>query len=104
MQAGIYKIVKALDNDLRLLIIDKLKGTSMTEKELFEKISVEKPDLRYRESLYRQIETLVQAGLVRKFYDTGKRRICYTCDASHIFIDLNAMDASIVVENESKTA
>jgi Fe2+ or Zn2+ uptake regulation protein len=96
MEARIYNIVRALDNDLRLLILDKLKGTPMTEKELFEKISKERPELKYRESLYRQVEMLVQAGLVRKYYDTGKRRICYTCDASHIFIDLNAMDANIV--------
>jgi|GEM_PF-5504189 len=96
MEARIYNIVRALDNDLRLLILDKLKGTPMTEKELFEKISKERPELKYRESLYRQVEMLVQAGLVRKYYDTGKRRICYTCDASHIFIDLNTMDANIV--------
>jgi Fe2+ or Zn2+ uptake regulation protein len=102
MQAGIYKIVKALDNDLRLLILDKLKGTPMTEKELFEQLSKERPDLKYRESLYRQVETLVQAGLVKKFYDMGKRRISYACEASQVFIDLRAMDANIVADDGSK--
>lgn len=58
MEARIYNIVRALDNDLRLLILDKLKGTPMTEKELFEKISKERPELKYRESLYRQVEVI----------------------------------------------
>ena len=102
MEAAIYKIVRALDNDLRLLIIDKLKGIPMTEKELFQLLNKERPDLKYRESLYRQVEMLVQAGLVRKFYDTSKRRICYTCDASQIFIDLRAMEANIVTDTKNE--
>lgn len=101
MKAGIYKIVRALDNDLRLLILDKLNGISMTEKELFETLRKERLDLKYRESLYRQIEMLVQAGLVKKYYDTDKRRICYTCEASRIFIDLNAMDVNVVTNEKS---
>jgi len=102
MEATIYKIVRALDNDLRLLILDKLKGRAMTEKELFDELSKERPDVKYRESLYRQIEMLVQAGLVKKFYDMSKRRIGYSCEVNHVFIDLGAMDADIVTDRESK--
>ena len=102
MEATIYQIIRALDNDFRLLILDKLNGTAMTEKELFEKLRVERPDLKYRESLYRQIETLVAVGLVKKFYDVNKRRISYTSDTSKIHIDLRAMAANIIDDGGHK--
>ena len=104
LEAKIYKIIRALDNDLRLLIIDKLIGNSLTEKELFETISKERPDLKYRESLYRQIETLVQAGLVTKYYDTAKRRICYTCELDNISIDLKAMNVNVANDTNKENS
>lgn len=100
MEATIYQIVRALDNDFRLLILDKLTGTAMTEKELFDTLRNERPDLKYRESLYRQIETLVAVGLVKKFYDVNKRRISYISDATKIYIDLRAMAANIIDDSE----
>jgi len=85
---NIGKIIQALDSETRREIIRILDRGPGTLTEIFEEIKkVQKVSVRYRESIYRALEKLVNAGLVEKYYDKEKG-ICYKLLVRKIELDL----------------
>lgn len=84
----IGKIIPALDSETRREIIKILGKGPSTVKDIFQEIKkTQKVSVRYRESIYRALEKLVNAGLVEKYYDKEKG-ICYKLLMRKIKLDL----------------
>lgn len=84
----IGKIIPALDSETRREIIKILGKGPSTVKDIFQEIKeTQKVSVRYRESIYRALEKLVNAGLVEKYYDKEKG-ICYKLLIRKIKLDL----------------
>ena len=84
----ISKIIPALDSETRREIIKILGKGPSTVKDVFQEIKkTQKVSVRYRESIYRALEKLVNAGLVEKYYDKEKG-ICYNLLMRKIKLDL----------------
>lgn len=84
----ISKIIPALDSETRREIIKILSNGPSTVKDVFREIKkTQKVSVRYRESVYRALEKLVNAGLVEKYYDKEKG-ICYKLRMRGIKLDL----------------
>ena len=82
------KIIHALNSETRREIIRILGDEPKTVKEVFQEIKkISKINVKYRESIYRSLEKLVDAGLVEKYYDKEKG-ICYKLMIKKIKFDL----------------
>ena len=83
------KVVSALNSKLRREIIKLLNESSLTVTEIFKEINKKNEyHVKYRESIYRAVEKLVDAGLVTKYYDTEKKAICYRLAVKTIKLNL----------------
>ena len=65
-------VTRALNSNLRRKILQILALRSMTSKEVFEQLGKEDFQIKYRETVYRALEKLVNADLVEKYYEQGK--------------------------------
>ena len=83
------KVISALNSKLRREIIKLLNKGPLTVAEIFKEISKkDEYNIKYRESIYRAVEKLVDAGLVKKYYDTEKKAICYKLTVKIIRLNL----------------
>lgn len=64
-----------------------LENNQLTLQEIFERLCKEKVQIKYRESVFRALDKLVDAGLIEKFYNRNKG-ICYKLSVRKIEIDL----------------
>ena len=67
----IRALAKALSSDLRIEILIRLTMREMTVKSLHEQIS----RVKYRDTIYRQVEILRNSGIVRKYYDQEAKEL-----------------------------
>jgi DNA-binding transcriptional ArsR family regulator len=66
-------VSRALSHKLRLRILEYLAGRESTVKEVYESLG----DIKYRDTVFRHLETLKEAGLVIKFYDDETKALKY---------------------------
>ena len=66
----------------------KIIGEPKTVIEVFEELNQKGYTIKYRESVYRGLEKLVDAALVEKYYDKTKKSICYKLLTEKIEINL----------------
>ena len=86
--ASVNKIISALNSETRREIIKIICEQPRTVNEVFKEINKNmKFTVKYRESVYRSLEKLVDAGLVEKYYDKDKG-ICYKLLIKRIELDL----------------
>jgi Fe2+ or Zn2+ uptake regulation protein len=69
---------------IMLLALDGPK-TSMDYKEELVKRGY---DIKYKESIYKDLQLLVEAGLVEKYYDKEKKAIVYGSKVDTVVFDL----------------
>lgn len=81
------KVIPALYSETRRKILTILAEGPMTVQETLYKLNQLGFKIKYRESIYRALEKLVNAELVEKFYDREKG-ICYRLSVRRIEIDL----------------
>lgn len=82
----------ALSNDTRLNLISILIDEgAMTGKEAHEKF-IERHEERRRQSIHSALETLVEAELLEKSYDTDVGGIVYELRNPKLLIDLESMN------------
>jgi Fe2+ or Zn2+ uptake regulation protein len=85
METGI--VIAALDSDLRRQILRILSKEAMTVVQVLEELKKHKSGVKYRETAYRALEKLLEAGIVDKSYVRNKG-LCYELIVSRITIDL----------------
>jgi DNA-binding transcriptional ArsR family regulator len=79
------KVIAALDSELRREILKILVEESATALEVLKKLNRKGMKVKYRETVYRALEKLVDAELVKKFY-VRDRGICYRLALTNINI------------------
>jgi Fe2+ or Zn2+ uptake regulation protein len=83
----IAKIISALNSDLRREILKTLAERPYTVLEVLNKLKKKGLDVKYRETVYRALEKLVDAELVEKFY-TKEKGLCYKLPLTRITIEI----------------
>jgi len=87
-ESNLAYVMRALDSNVRrmimLLALDGPK-TSMDYKEELVKRGY---DVKYKESIYKDLQLLVEAGLVEKYYDKEKKAIVYGSTVDTVVFDL----------------
>ena len=81
------KVISAISSETRRQILQIIADQPMKIEDVMTKLAQRGISLKYRESVYKAIEKLVNAGLVEKFYDK-EEGICYKPLMRRIEIDL----------------
>lgn len=81
------KVIGALNSGLRREILSILSKQPMTVLQVLEESKRRTSSVRYRETVYRALERLVDSGLVEKYYEK-ERGLCYRLVSSHITIEI----------------
>jgi Fe2+ or Zn2+ uptake regulation protein len=84
----IDKVVAALNSKLRREILRMVSKEPMTAIQVFESLKKLKMEIRYRETVYRALEKLLDAGLVEKFY-VKEKGLCYKATTNRIVINID---------------
>jgi Fe2+ or Zn2+ uptake regulation protein len=81
------KVVSALNSKLRREILKIISEEPMNVIQVLRELRKRKLDVKYRETVYRALEKLVNSGLVEKHYIKGKG-LCYKLAVKIVKIDL----------------
>jgi len=81
------KVCKALSSDTRLKILKILVDKNLSAANVFKEYR-KRDDKRHRESIYRALEKLVDAEILRKEYDEKGKEIVYVLEHKEFTIDL----------------
>lgn len=84
---GIDKTISALNSKLRREILKIIAKEPMNVVQVLEELRKRKFDVKYRESVYRALEKLVDSGLAEKYYIKGKG-LCYKLKIKIVKLDL----------------
>jgi Fe2+ or Zn2+ uptake regulation protein len=84
----IVKVCNGLSSIKRLKIVKVLSDGDHTATEVFRKLSQHYSKV-HRETIYRDLEVLLESGLVKKSYDTTTKKLTYHLATRKIIIDLN---------------
>ena len=90
----IDKTISALNSDLRREILKVLAENTYTVLEILNKLKHKGLDVKYRETVYRALEKLVDAKLVEKMYIKGKG-LCYKLSMSRLTIEIRKENIEI---------
>lgn len=86
----------ALSNPTRVELLSLLSDTSGTASDLADRYNERYDDTKHRESIYRELEKLVEVGLLDKEYDTEARELQYSL--SIVEYRVNLASSEVVVE------
>jgi len=81
-------VISALNSELRREILKIISKEPMPVIQVLEELKKRKFDVKYRESVYRALEKLVDSGLVEKCYIKNKG-LCYKLKVKIVKIDLS---------------
>ena len=81
-------MISALNSELRREILKIISKEPMPVIQVLEELKKRKFDVKYRESVYRALEKLVDSGLVEKCYIKNKG-LCYKLKVKIVKIDLS---------------
>ena len=81
------RVVSALSSPTRREMIRVLATYPMTTKQVSEQLTKKGLSLKYRESVYKGLEKLVDAGLVEKYY-VREKGMCYKLARPSLKINL----------------
>ncbi|MBC7092271.1 MAG: helix-turn-helix transcriptional regulator [Nitrososphaeria archaeon] len=101
----IYKISRALSSETRLKILKIIGSSSLTLSEITEKFNNSYHTHMYKESIYRELEQMVNAGILRKKYYQKDKKLKYEIAKKEIIINLGNLTVKEVnkdTENEEK--
>ena len=81
------KVIRAINSNLRREILKILSKEPMTVSDVLVQLKKSGLQIKYRETVYRSLEKLFEAGLVQKYYVRTKG-ICYKVLVTNLTIDL----------------
>jgi len=88
----IIKTCKALSSETRLKILGLFNNKSHSAIEIFRKYNGNYSDSKQRETIYRELEKLVDAGILEKDYISKNKKIIYRNRLSKISIDCRELE------------
>lgn len=86
----VTEVGKALGSRTRISILSLLADGARSSIETFEQYDDAHEDKKRRETIYRELENLVEAGLVAKEYDEEDGKIVYRLRHNKIVFDCRA--------------
>lgn len=92
----IAKVISALNSELRREILKILAEKPYTVLEVQDELKTRGFNVKYRETVYRALEKLVDAGLVEKYY-VKEKGICYKLSLTCIIIGVTKESLDLVV-------
>jgi Fe2+ or Zn2+ uptake regulation protein len=81
-------VMRALDSSVRRMIMLLALEGPKTSLDYKEKLVESGFDVKYKESVYKDLQLLVDAGLVEKYYDKEKKAIVYGSRIDSVVFDL----------------
>lgn len=84
-----------LSNPTRVRLIRLLSTESYSATEAYEVYNRSFEPSKHRESIYRELEKLVESGLVEKSYSESSKRLEYSLQYSAVSIDLANSDVEL---------
>jgi len=91
----IAEVISALNSELRREILKILAEKPYTVLEVRDKLKTRGFDVKYRETVYRALEKLVDAGFVEKYY-VRERGLCYKLSLTHLSIEITKESLNLV--------
>ena len=92
-------VIAAFDSDVRREILTVLHSGPQTVKEVLQELVKRNQQVRYRETVYRALEKLVDAHLVDKFYKK-EHGLCYKLVSSQITIEIKSNSILMRLDND----
>ena len=89
------KVISALNSDLRREILKILAEKPYTVLEVSNRLKSKGVNVKYRETVYRALEKLVDADVVAKFY-TRQKGLCYRLSLTQATIRIGKDSLDIV--------
>lgn len=83
----LQEVSQALSNPTRINLIQMIREDPMSAS-IAHKRYIESYEDKKRESIYRELENLVDASLVTKEYNTEEKKIEYSLAHEHLRVDL----------------
>jgi Fe2+ or Zn2+ uptake regulation protein len=99
----IAKILAALDSELRREILKILAEEPATALEALTKLKRKGLEVKYRETVYRALEKLVEAELVEKFY-LKEKGICYKLSLNCITIMITKESVDLIDQKSKESS
>ena len=86
----VIAVGKALSSETRIRILRLLSERARLSSETFERYGEEYDDEKRRETIYRELENLVETGLLAKEYNETAGRIEYRLRNRRLLFDLES--------------
>jgi len=80
----------ALSNPTRVNLLRLLGDSSYDASEAHKAYNQTFEETKHRESIYRELEKLVDSGLVRKDYDQEEKQLVYSLQYTSVEVDLRS--------------
>lgn len=81
-------ISKAFSSETRIRILQIIGHESLSAIEVFKRYNIRYDNKKHRESIYRDLEILLSAGLLKKNYEEADKQIVYSMRFGEILINL----------------
>lgn len=88
----VLDLAQALSSRTRVELLELVGDQALTSAEIHRKYEKKKKEPTNRETVYRNLEKLVEAGLLSKGYDQEEKELVYRRYFSVIRIDLAKME------------
>ena len=90
------ELAKALSSETRLKIIKILSEKELSALEVHEVYERTYKEGKHRESIYRELEKLVEVNILKKIYNEKEKKIVYKLAIQKIVIDLPTQRVEII--------
>lgn len=85
----VTEIGKALSSETRIKILRLLAESPQSSIETYEQYERKYEEGKHRETIYRELENLVEAGLLAKEYNQATSQIEYSFKHQQLLVDLS---------------
>ena len=92
-------IARALDSDLRRELLKIAFEGTLDAEGFYNAIVAQGFNIKYMESVYKELQTLVEVELLDKYYDVKTKKILYGPKVSQIIIDVRTMKTETLDQN-----
>jgi len=93
-------ILRALDSDLRRELLKIALEGPLDADGFYNKVLNSGFNIRYKESVYKELQTLVQADLIDKYYDVHAKKILYKLKSERVVVDIKTMETDLIAPTQ----
>lgn len=92
-------LLRALDSELRRELIKiAYEEGALDADGYYNSVTKRGFKIKYKESVYKELQLLVEAELLEKYYDVKSKKIRYMLNASKVVLDLKNTECFIIRE------